>query len=228
MILQAAAPPAPAVPGGVRRPLAAVRRVWDRLALYLPLALMGVLALLTYWMVRITPDPAPPQAQRAAGHEVNFFMRGAQIRSYDLQGRLQSQLVGAEIRHYADDASVEVDRPRWQSLTPDGRRTQATARRGLSQDDGSQVQLLGDAVVVREAFTSAQGVRLPRQEFRGEFLHIFAQDERVSSHLPVQFTSGDDQFSADRFHYDHQTRVVELEGRVRARIVPTARPAPTR
>jgi lipopolysaccharide export system protein LptC len=29
-----------------------VRRVWDRLAVYLPLLLMGVMAMTTYWLVR--------------------------------------------------------------------------------------------------------------------------------------------------------------------------------
>lgn len=228
MILPAAASVPRAPLSAPRRLAQAVWRVWDRLAIYLPVVLMGLLALLTYWMVRITPDLSQPQARRPAAHEVDFFMRGAVIKAYDRQGRLQSQLSGAEMRHYADDATVEVDAPRWQSLSPEGRSTRATARRALGRDDGSEVQLMGGAVVVREAFASAGGARLPRQEFRGEFLHLFAQDERVVSHLPVQFVSGDDVFSADAFRYDHIARVVELEGRVKARMVPAARPAQTR
>jgi lipopolysaccharide export system protein LptC len=157
-------------------------------------------------------------------HEVDFYMRGAVVKAYDGQGRLLNQLTGREMRHYADNATIEVDQPRWQGVTPQGRVTRAWAERGLSQDDGSQVQLLGQAVVVREPLSNGQGRLLPRLEFRGEFLHIFADDERMRSHLPVEFTSGGHRFSADSFNYEHQAQVVELAGRVKARIAaPTER-----
>ncbi len=201
-------------------------RSWDQLAIYLPLMLMGLLALLTYWMVRIAPSLPEPQQTRAQAHEVDFFMRGAVVKTYDGQGRLQNQLTGREMRHYPDNATIEVDLPRWQGITPQGRLTRAWAQRGLSKDDGSEVQLIGQAVVVREPLTTAQGRSLPQQQFEGEFLHIFAQDERMRSHLPVQFSSGGDRFNADSFRYEHQDRVVELEGRVKAFIAPARPPRP--
>ena len=211
-----AAAPRTAVNG--RSLLRLLGRVWDRLAIYLPLVLMGLLALLTYWMVRITPTVPEARAAKPQAHEVDFFMRGAVVKTYDDQGRLQNQLSGEEMRHFADTATIEVDQPRWQGLSAQGRVTRAQARRGLSKDDGSEVQLIGQAVVMREAFRNGPGQQLPAQEFRGEFLHIFADDERLRSHLPVEFSSGGDHFTADSFSYDHQLQVVELQGRVRARI----------
>ena len=211
-----------------QRVLRGLLGIWDRLALYLPLVLMALLALLTYWMVRHAPQLAEPDAPRSAVHEVDFFMRGATIKTFDKTGRLQSQLSGSEMRHYGDNATVEVDQPRWFSVSPEGRRTQASAKHALSEDDGSEVQLLGDARVVREALVLPSGRTVPRQEFRGEFLHIVADDERVSSNRPVQFTSGADVFSANTFRYDHETRVLELEGRVRAVLAPRTSPTPAR
>lgn len=195
--------------------------LWDRLAIYLPLLLMGLLSLLTYWMVRITPALTEPEEVRPAVHEVDFYMRGARVKTYDKDGRLQAQLFGAEMRHY-DNKAVEVDQPRWQSTAPDGRRTLATARRAISHDDGSEVQLVGDAVVVREAWAAPRSSVLPRLEYRSEYLHIFARDERVQSHLPVRFFSGRDEFGADSFRYDHLGRTMELEGRAIARLMPRA------
>lgn len=203
---------------GLGQVLRGLWRVWDRLAIYLPLVLMGLLALLTYWMVRITPQLVEPEGPRVPVHEVDFFMRDAVMKAYDSDGRLQYQLAGSEMRHYADNASIEIDHPRWWGQGPDGRITRASARRAMSKDDGSEVQLLGQAVVVRESLAQPRGRDLPRLEFRGEFLHIFARDERVNSHLPVQFFSGDDRFSADSFRYEHLDRVVELQGRVRAQL----------
>lgn len=208
-----------------RQLLRAVLAVWDRLAIYLPMVLMAVLALLTYWMVRLAPQLAEPQEPQPKAHEVDFFMRGATIRTYDKDGRLQSQLFGTEMRHYDDNATVEVDHPRWKSTAPDGRVTHATARRALSRDDGSELQLFNDAVVVRDPLATARSGLLPRQEFRGDFLHVFAKDERMTSHLPVRFFSAQDEYSGDSFRYDHLNRVVELEGRARARIMPRATPS---
>ena len=37
-----------------------VRATWDRLAIYLPVMLMGVLALGTYWLARNTPTFSMP------------------------------------------------------------------------------------------------------------------------------------------------------------------------
>lgn len=41
----------------------------DRLAIYLPVLLMGVLALGTYWLVRTTPVFSPEAPARAPRHE---------------------------------------------------------------------------------------------------------------------------------------------------------------
>ncbi len=222
-----AIPATASVAQGSRQALRLLLGLWDSLAIYLPLALMGMLALFTYWMVRIAPALNEPVQARPQVHEVDFFMRGATVKTYDQDGRLQARLSGAEMRHYADNATVEIDQPRWESIAPDGRLTQASALRALSRDDGAEAQLKGNALVVREAATPAGGPLRPREEYRSEFLHIYARDERIVSHLPVRFFIGADEFSADSFRYDHLGRTVALEGRAKARLVPrsqTARP----
>ena len=46
-----------------------LRTAWERLSFYLPIALMGVLALGTYWLVRSTPLPMLPEQVAPAKHE---------------------------------------------------------------------------------------------------------------------------------------------------------------
>jgi lipopolysaccharide export system protein LptC len=183
--------------------------------------LMGVLALATYWMVQRTPvptEPAPLPLPR--GHEVSFFMRGALIKTYDPSGRLQNELSGTEIRHYGDDKSLEVDQPRLLSVSPDAWVTRASAQRALIQDEGANLQLMGQAVVVREAGQQSDGRLFPRLELRGEFLIIGAREQWLRSPQPAVLTSGQDRFSADSLSYDHRTRVAELTGRVKATLMP--------
>jgi lipopolysaccharide export system protein LptC len=198
-----------------------LQRGWESVSIYLPVLLMGALALATYWMVQRTPALSQPQEKpKARAHEVDFFMRGAVIKTYDASGRIQNELAGAEIRHYSDNKTLEVDQPRLLTVGPDARVTRATALKARTQDDGSQMQLMGNAVVVREAGPQADGRQWPRQELRGELLIINTQENWLRSPQPAVLISGQDRFSADSLSYDHQSRVVELKGRVKATLAP--------
>lgn len=198
-----------------------VRRQWDRLSTYLPLVLMAALALFSYWLVRNSPALLEPVAQTAPSHVPDYFMRDFTVRVFDGEGRLKSELQGQEGRHYPDTDTVEVDRVRVRLYNAQGRLTTARAERGLTNADGSEVQLFGQAVIVREAYTTATGEQQPRQELRSEFLHLFTDTEQIQSHRPVEFLRGtQDRFTADRLHYDNLAGVLALDGRVRGVIHP--------
>ncbi|MEI7785442.1 MAG: LPS export ABC transporter periplasmic protein LptC [Betaproteobacteria bacterium] len=215
-----AAPLAPAA-ALARRSVRWLQQGWEATAIYLPVVLMGVLALATYWMVQRTPSLLEPQqAPKVRPHEVDFSMRGAVIRTYDGSGRLQNELAGTEIRHYGDNKTLEVDQPRLLSVSPEARITQAKALKARTQDDGSQVELMGQAVVVREATREPGGRQSPRQELRGDLLIIDTREDGLRSPLPVVLISGQDRFSADSLSYDHRSGVAELVGRVKATLAP--------
>ena len=200
-----------------------LRQAWDRVAIYLPVILMGVLALGTFWLVRNTPILESPGAEPAVMHEPDYFMRQFAVKTFDATGRLKTEVLGAEGRHYPDTDTLEIDAARIRSIAPDGRLTVATANRALSNGDGSEVQLFGNAVVVREAGAGASGRPLPQLEFRGEFLHAYLRTERIRSDKPVTLTRGGDRFTADSMDYDNVERVMDLRGRVKGVLVP--RPA---
>ena len=202
---------------GVRR----LQRWWDRLAVYLPIMLMAVLAMLSYWLVRTAPLAPDPVPEKAASHVPDYQMFDFTVRVFDDQGRLKSELSGREGRHFPDTDTVEVDGVRVRTFNPEGRVTTARAERGLSNADGSEVQLIGQAVVVREAHTPTRGPAQERQELRSEFLHLFADTEAIRTHRPVELLRGrQDRFTADRMDYDNLDRVMRLQGRVRGEIAP--------
>ena len=199
-----------------------MRRAWDRVAIYLPVILMGVLALGTYWLASNTPVLfGALGAQRPPTHEPDYFMRGFSVRTFDPGGRLKSEVFGTEARHYPDTDTLEIDSPRIRAYGETGALTVATAQRAISNADGSEVQLLGNAVVTREPAEKDA----PRMEFRGEFLHVFVNTERVKSHKPVELVRGRDRFTAEQLDYDNLDRVADLRGRVRGVLTPS-KPAP--
>lgn len=199
-------------------------RVWDRTSIYLPVLLMGGLALGTYWLIRNTPVAPPVASVKEKSHESDYFMRKFTVKSFGETGQLKSEIYGVEARHYPHTDTLEIDQGRIRSIDVNGRLTTSTANRVLSNGDGSELQLIGNALVIREAGRDAKGAEVPRLEFRGEFLHAFLNEERVKSHKPVVLIRGNDKFTGDNFAYDNLSGVTELRGRVRGVLAPkTAR-----
>ena len=196
------------------------RRSFEGVTLYLPVILMGLLALGTWWLVRNAPQAAAPTVATAPKHEPDYFMADFSVKNFDATGRLQSEVQGSLARHFPDTDTLDIDGARMRSIAPNGRLTRASAKRALTNADGSEVQLFGGAVVTREAMTPARGRAQPRLEFRSEFLHAWPQTERVSSNHPVVITRGRDQFTADAMSYDNLDQVLQLRGRVRGMLMP--------
>ena len=200
-----------------------IRQGWDQLSIYLPVVLMGLLALGTWWLVRNAPMPQLPAIDRPVKHQPDYFMKSFSVKTFDATGRLQSEVQGDEARHYPDTDTLEIDQVRMRSVSLDGRVTVATANRALSNADGSEVQLFGNAIVTREPLVRKGQATLPRLEFRGEFLHAWVNDERVRSNQPVTLKRGSDTFTADSMDYDNLDQILNLRGRVHGTLQPAAR-----
>ncbi len=204
----------------LHKPWRRALRTWDQVSIYLPIVLMGALALGTYWLVRNSPVFSAQKAAQAAKHDVDYFMRKFTMKSFGEVGQLKSEIYGVEGRHYPASDTLEIDQPRILSISDAGRPVTSTGNRALSNGDGSEVQLFGNARVIREAVAGTDGKVLPRMEFRGEFLHAFVNEERVKSHLPVTLIRGADQFSGDTFAFDNLTGIAVLKGRVKGQLMP--------
>ena len=196
-------------------------RWWDRMSIYLPVLLMMLLALASYWLLRATPIPEEPGPKPEVTHEPDYFMRRFSVKLFDASGALRSEVFGAEARHHPDTDTTEIDQARIRSVGPEGQQTTATAQRIVSNAEQTVFTLDGDAVVIREAARSGQARALPRLEFRGEFIQIDTEPERVFSDRPVLLVRGGDRLAADTLDYrGGDVRVAVLTGRVRATLAP--------
>lgn len=187
------------------------RRVLDGASAYLPVLLMALLALGTWWLVKNTPLFENARTPAPLTHDPDYTMSQFMVQRFGPDGAMRVQIEGEEMRHFPDTDTLEIDNPRIRAVGPDGRITVATAYRATSNADGSEVQLAGGAHVVRLATPKAAAI-----EFRGEFLHAFLNTERVQSHLPVIVTQGATEIRADAMSYDNLAGVLDFKGRVRA------------
>ena len=186
-------------------------RAIDTASTYLPLLLMAMLALGTWWLVKNTPLFEGDRVAAPLRHVPDYTMTQFMVQRFGANGTMRVQIEGDLMRHYPDTDTFEIDNPRIRAIGDDGRVTTATARSALSNRDGSEVQLSGGAHVVREPTPTQTAI-----DFRGEFLHYFQFTERVRSHLPVVVTQGGSEIRADSMAYDNLARVLDLKGHVRA------------
>ncbi len=193
---------------------------WERATLYLPVALMGLLALGTWWLVRNAPQLQAPQPPVAPAHEPDYFMRDFSVKSFDANGRLQSEVRGRLAQHFPDTDTLEIEQADIRSTDAQGRVMTATARRAITNADGSEVQLLGDAVVQRVTPATAGQSTPPVLRLQGQHLRAWVNSERVQSDQPVVLTQGNDSVTADTLDYDNKAGLVTMTGNVRGVVQP--------
>jgi lipopolysaccharide export system protein LptC len=219
--LGAPAPPPAAPRAGPRL------RPRELMGAYLPLLLMALLALGTWWLVKNTPRPSAGDDAVTLRSDPDYEMRDFAITRFAADGRATVRIQGTWLRHFPDTDRIEIEAARIQALAPDGRVTQAQAARALGNGDASEWQLSGDAHVVAQ--TRGGGTL----ELDSEFLHVFVTTERVRSHLPVRVRQGGDDIRAGGIDADNLAQRLQLTPPVRASFSPrsatrlgAARPAP--
>jgi len=201
-----------------------LRNLFDQLTLYLPVLLMGLLAMATYWLMRSTPAIEAPSAAAPVQHLPDYFMRQFSVKTFAANGQLKSEITGAEAHHFPDTDTIEIDQVHIRSFNEERGLTTASALRAISNSNASDVQLIGQALVQRQASLDASGKAQPALTFRGEFLHAFMDTERVTSNKPVELTRGQDRFTANSLDFDNRNRVMLLSGRVRGQLAPARTP----
>ena len=189
-------------------------RLREALSSYLPLLLMALLALASWWLVKNSPQPEAPAEARALSSEPDYTMSLFALERFDAAGKLKLRIEGAQLRHIPATDRIEIERAVIRAVAPDGRVTLARAQRAIGNGDGSEIQLLGGAEV-DSIDASGRPLRM-----RSEFLHAFLLTERVRSHLPVLVQNAGSELRAAGMEYDHVARRLDLRGPLRSVVAP--------
>ena len=127
---------------------------------YLPVMLMALLAIGTWWLVKNTVPPSDDRPVVAPRHEPDYEMHHFSVQRYTPAGSLEAQLEGEALRHYPDTDTLEIDNVRLRAVDAEGRTSVATAQHALS--NGEQIVRrveLGIRGRGRGHHEDAQGVR---------------------------------------------------------------------
>ena len=122
-----------------------------RSVLFFPLMLAILLALLTLWISQ-TVEQQGPKIDGSNRHDPDYTMNNFVTTQTDATGRLSYILAATEMRHFPDDDSTVLQRPRFTQYTVDKPYTQIEGLRGYISSNGEEVQLVDNVKVVRQAF----------------------------------------------------------------------------
>ncbi len=193
-----------------------LQRGFDRLSLYLPVLLMGFLALGSWWLVRSAPKPERTAQTALPADQPDYRLEQFTIQTFGPDGQWRSALSGQSAEHFPTQDRLEVQALQGRSLGRNGQLTTLSADRGQSTDNGHDIQLWGNALVQRYASQeAAQRQTPPEMVLSSEYLHAWPEQERLQSDQPVTITQGRQRLQGQQLDYDHQRQLLQLKGQVR-------------
>ena len=180
-----------------------------------PLLLMLSLASLTFWLERMVREVegAHPSLRR---HDPDYVVDNLTHMRFDVQGKVESTLTAAKMLHYPDDDSTELLAPRVVRSKPNEPRITLSAERGTLSQDGEEIFLYGNVLLVREAGPESGEARM-----RTSFMHVVQGRSIVRTDRDVLVTEENRVLSGRGMEYHNDTKELFLRENVRGRFEPS-------
>ena len=199
-------------------------RLADRLLPWFPVALLAGLAMLTYWL-----DAQVQHSTRAAQNPApiaDYFVEQFSATQFGKDGKVLQQLSAAKLEHFATagistTASMTADgesvltAPRLTYSQPNQAVMRLAAAGGRILNDGQEVQLTGQVVVLRDADATHSAARI-----ESEALRVFPKIERVVAEQTVRLADGAGTVTAGAMNLDYKVKKVEFSNGVSGQILP--------
>jgi len=185
-----------------------------------PLLLMLALAALTFWLERTVREEEGmhPSLRR---HDPDYVVDNLAHTRFNAQGVVESTVAATKMLHYPDDDSTDLLAPRVVQTKPNEPRVTLTADRGALSQDGEEVFLYGNVLVVREGERDRSETRM-----RTSFMHVVNAHSVMRTDRDVLITEDDRVLSGRGMEYHNDSKQLFLRERVRGRFEPKNRDTP--
>jgi len=175
-----------------------------------PLLIALLLAVLSYALERAVRDaPLEPEPRR---HDPDYVVEHLVLTVYAMDGSVEARASADKMMHYPDNGTTDIIAPRAALSKPGEPRYTGRAARGAIADDGEELFLYDDVVVVREADATRPEARLETQ-----FLHVVGGRALARSDRKVVLREGGRELIGRGMEFHHESRQFILRERVRGR-----------
>jgi lipopolysaccharide export system protein LptC len=182
-----------------------------------PLLLMLSLAALTFWLEQ-TVRQEEGQHPALRRHDPDYVVDNLAHTRYNAQGAVESTLSARKMVHYPDDDSTDLVAPRVVQTKPNEPRVTLTADRGTVSQDGEEIFLYDNVLMVREG-----GPQHPESRMRTSFLHVVRARSVVRTDREVLITEEGRMLAGRGMEYHNDSRQLFLRERVRGSFDPKAK-----
>lgn len=193
----------------------------QRLQAWLPVWLLGALALFSYWLVQNSPILNTAETARSPSIKPNAYFYHFRLIGYGRDGKWEMQMNGQRASHREDLQHYDIDGPKMLKRSPvSGVLTQVSARRGQINESGTVAHLFEQAVIHRPRQQAADGTVSKPLEIRSEYLLLDDERQALETHQPVVIMQDQDQFKAEHMLALQQDGKLTLDGNVRGTLMP--------
>ena len=182
----------------------------------LPLAIMLLLAMLTFWLDR-TVELTTATPTRSPTHEPDYVVDNLSLKRLSAEGEPRYLLTAKRMLHFPDDDSSHLTEPRLVQAQPGETATQISAARGLVSSDGREVKL-SERVELFKAGERTGNTRLEDIRVRTEYLRVVPDDDKADTPERVVIEQGQSTLIGTGMTYDNRYRRIALQSAVSATI----------
>lgn len=185
-----------------------------------PLMLMGLLTLVTFWLVRKNTPTEHSGLERVRLHEPDYIIQQGTLSALNEQGNTKYRILGEKVTHYDDDASIDIDRPRMRLFQPDKAPVTVKSNTGHLDGDLTILELFDNASIYRppQPATATEPATL-RMLASSSYFKVLINDDIVQTDKPITLEQGMSvMHSTDGGTFDNIQQSMTLSGQVRGRI----------
>jgi lipopolysaccharide export system protein LptC len=182
-------------------------------SLWLPLAILLLLAGLSFWIER-SVQLAPNGSPAAKSSDPEGIMENFDALRTDPNGRPHYRLSATKLKHYTGSKLTELEAPHFVQLDPEAGDVSAVARQATVSPDGQEVDLRGDVNVLRAALDGQSPMTL-----RTAQLLVYPDHDLLRAPGVVDIRDDTLTVRAGAMEYDAKQRIIKLTGRVQARYI---------
>ena len=185
-----------------------------------PLLLMLALAGLTFWLERKVQEEEGVHASRRR-HDPDYVVDQLALSRFNAQGIAESTLAATKMLHYPDDDSTDLVAPRVVQTKPNQPRVTLSAVRGTLSQDGEELFLYDDVLLVRDGAADR-----PETRMRTSFLHVVRARSLVRTDREIVISEDGRVLSARGMEYYSDSGQLQLRERVRGQFQPRKKAQP--
>jgi len=181
----------------------------DRFSLWLPMALLAMLALFTFWI-----DQSVKEAGIRNGanlDEPDSIVESFLAVSTDVAGVPRYRLTARKLSHYSGNKLTVLDTPTLTHFHEKQGEMQISSNSASVTPDGEKVMFTGEVNIQRPAAGGKEGMSM-----QTSYLEIQTEKNEAFTSQPVVIRQPGLQITASGLHLYADTRVLKLKGRVKA------------